>query len=131
MSSFSDSSSDDDGDYIEEPYEDDSLDMICLFCDHKESPIDSLLHHIHSAHGLNLKEFCSTNKFDSIMYIKFINYVRSHKIPASEVQEVIKKSDWENEQYIRCPVIQNDALLTIGKPSSLKFDHQMSHCLSN
>lgn len=112
MSSSESSSGDED--YVEEPYEDDSLEIICLFCDKKEVSSELLLNHMNQVHHFLLREFCEANKFDSVLYIKFINYVRTQKVSVEQLSNLVTKNDWKADEYFT-PVIQNDALLTLGK----------------
>lgn len=110
--SSSESSSDDE-DYEEEAYIDESLEIVCLFCDQRESTVELLLAHIKSVHDICLQQFCSLNKFSCLDYIKIINYIRSSSLSADKVSQLVNTNDWKPDEYLK-PIIQNDALLTYG-----------------
>lgn len=114
----SDSTSGSDDDYIEEPYVDTSLEGLCLFCDQIEINGDSLLLHLKNVHSVDLKDICSTNLVDSILYIKLINFIRSCKVEPAQLKEILSKDDWKEDVYMK-PVKENDLLLTLGE--FLKF----------
>lgn len=108
----SDSTSGSDDDYIEEPYVDTSLEGLCLFCDQIEINGDGLLLHLKNVHSVDLKDICSTNHVDSILYIKLINFIRSCKVEPAQLKEILSKDDWKEDVYMK-PVKENDLLLTL------------------
>ncbi|RWS24559.1 Protein arginine N-methyltransferase 3-like protein [Leptotrombidium deliense] len=108
---FSDSSEDEQDDDIEDCYEDNSLQSLCLFCELCCDSPKSVFEHIEAVHGIDLVKLCVENNFDAFCYIKFINFVRENKSSVNDIENIFTNNLWRDEKYMK-PVLEDDALLT-------------------
>lgn len=92
------------------------LDIECLFCEQHFASFEATFSHITADHGgLDLLDTCKASAMDStIQYIKLVNYIRSTKVEASQVAEVIASRRFDDDAYLK-PVLEDDHLLMFGK----------------
>lgn len=108
------SSESDDEDYKEEPYVDNSLVTLCLFCNRSERGNDEMIEHINNHHSIDIFGLVKQFKLDSFLYIKLINFIRDKALKPEDLDQVLKNDEWKSNKYM-IPHIPNDSLLLIGK----------------
>ncbi|PRD28306.1 UNVERIFIED_CONTAM: Prmt3 [Trichonephila clavipes] len=107
----SDSGSDNDWEGIEEEVSL-SFQTLCLFCPEVFNSAELMFEHCQTQHMFDLVSYCKKMDINSYSYIKFINYVRSHKLSPSVVCEISKNScPWLSDDYMK-PYNTSDSLLT-------------------
>lgn len=86
---------------------------LCLFCAEIGASAEACLSHLQSQHQVNLKGICEKLSLSSYGYIQMINYVRKHKISASELNSISSKdTPWKDPQYL-VPENNEDSLLML------------------
>ncbi|GFR21976.1 protein arginine N-methyltransferase 3 [Trichonephila clavata] len=107
----SDSGSDNDWEGIEEEVSL-SFQTLCLFCPEVFNSAELMFEHCQTQHMFDLVSYCKKMDINSYSYIKFINYVRSHKLSPSVICEITKIScPWTSDDYMK-PYNVSDPLLT-------------------
>ena len=84
----------------------------CLFCPH-QLPASELVSHCRSQHLLDLAALAVRHTLDSFGYIRLVNFVRSSKVTAPELEK-LPSSAWADQAFMK-PVIPDDPLLMIGE----------------
>ncbi|RWS09597.1 protein arginine N-methyltransferase 3-like protein [Dinothrombium tinctorium] len=99
------------GDEIEPPFDDHSLQSICLFCPVSFECSKLAFDHIAHKHGVDFIAFCVEHRFDCFSFIKLINFIRAQNVSAANLNETIAKKQWLDDRFMK-PALENDALLT-------------------
>ena len=91
----------------------------CLFCSEVFPTYDQTFSHIKTVHQIDVVKECYNRTFDSMDYIKLINYIRKEKVNPSEVFGVGNK--WRGSDTYMQPTLQDDKLLRFGKIRSFIY----------
>ncbi|KAG8181218.1 hypothetical protein JTE90_002900 [Oedothorax gibbosus] len=89
-----------------------SMQTLCLFCSEVFNSSELMFEHCRAQHMFDMVAYTGRMGLNCINYIKFINYIRSHKLSSSEIMEISKAScPWTNDDYMK-PYDASDPLLT-------------------
>ncbi|XP_035207274.1 protein arginine N-methyltransferase 3-like isoform X2 [Stegodyphus dumicola] len=89
-----------------------SMQTLCLFCSEIFNNAELMFEHCRSQHMFDIVGYCRRMGLNCIDYIKFINYIRSHRLSSSELMEIPKEaSPWSKDEYMK-PYDATDPLLT-------------------
>ncbi|GBN34790.1 Protein arginine N-methyltransferase 3 [Araneus ventricosus] len=88
-----------------------SYQTLCLFCPEVFNCTELMFEHCQTQHMFDVVSYFKKMDISCISYIKFINYVRTHKLSSSEVLDITKTScPWSNDKYM-IPHDASDPLL--------------------
>ncbi|XP_042903537.1 uncharacterized protein [Parasteatoda tepidariorum] len=118
--SYSGSDEDDELQYVGEEEVTFSAPTLCLFCSEVFNQIELMFEHCRSQHMFDIVGFSRSVEMNCITYIKFINYIRAHRMSSSEMRSVNKENcPWNNDEYMK-PFNISDPLLTFDFESYLQ-----------
>lgn len=113
-------------------WEEESSDVVCLFCDLTSSDVDKLMLHMNEKHMFDFDEIKTTLKLTFYQQVKLINYIRrqmyqkncfmcnkifsskselnNHMIETGHISSIPSKDIWDQPRYY-FPTYENDNLL--------------------
>ncbi|KAH9392634.1 Protein arginine N-methyltransferase 3 [Tyrophagus putrescentiae] len=88
------------------------LDMQCLFCSEHFPSFEGTFSHITAEHGLDFVGTCkgSGKVYNTIQFIKLVNYIRTKAVKAGDVETVIISNAYDRDDYLK-PSLEDDHLL--------------------
>ncbi|TFK27687.1 arginine N-methyltransferase 3 [Coprinopsis marcescibilis] len=116
----SDSSSSESSGEEEETWDDwvsdsnDKQECPSLFDSQVLSSAEEAVKHDVQTHGFDLNAVCSKLALDFHGRVRLINYIRKHKLSASDALAIIGTEEWFSADEYLVPVLENDPLLQIS-----------------
>ncbi|XP_055940291.1 protein arginine N-methyltransferase 3-like isoform X2 [Argiope bruennichi] len=93
---------------------------LCLFCSEVFNSAELMFEHCQTQHMFNVVTYFQKMDINCISYIKFINFIRIHKLSSSEVMNISKTScPWLKDEYMM-PHNASDPLLTFDIEGFMK-----------